>query len=102
LRRHSQSTEFKVQRINDHHHQHRYYHHIVIIITIIIVIISYSPLCLCRWGPTHTEIRHTSDGPRLIEINARWHAQNFIPLVRACLGYDAVHSALDAYFDQGE
>ena len=24
-----------------------------------------------KWGPTHTEIKMTSDGPRLIEINCR-------------------------------
>lgn len=53
-----------------------------------------------KWGPTHTEIRHTIDGPRLIEINARWHAQNFVPIVRQALGYDAVTSTLDAYFDK--
>ena len=28
-----------------------------------------------RWGPTHTEIKFTTNGPRLMEINARWHAQ---------------------------
>lgn len=53
-----------------------------------------------RWGPTHTEIKYTKDGPRLIEINARWHAQHFYPIVKACLGYDAITSTLDAYFDR--
>ncbi len=52
-----------------------------------------------KWGPTHTEIKYTSDGPRLIEINARWHAQHFIPIVRNCIGYDAITSSLDGYFD---
>eukprot|EP01041_Mallomonas_annulata_P005443 gene5443-10923_t len=50
------------------------------------------------WGPTHTEIKFTSNGPRLIEINARWHAQHFPELARACLGYDAVGATLDAVF----
>jgi biotin carboxylase len=54
-----------------------------------------------KWGPTHTEIRSTSKGPRLIEINARWHAQNFIPIVRRALGYDAVTATLDAFFEPG-
>jgi len=65
------------------------------------------------WGPTHTEIRHTGSrvskghipavgGPRLIEINARWHAQHFLPVVRKCLGYDAVVATLDSYFEPGE
>jgi hypothetical protein len=53
-----------------------------------------------KWGPTHTEIKYTTDGPRLIEINARWHAQHFIPIVRKCIGYDAITSTLDGYFNQ--
>ena len=52
-----------------------------------------------KWGPTHTEIKYTSDGPRLIEINARWHAQHFMPIVQSCIGYDAITSSLDGYFD---
>ena len=53
------------------------------------------------WGPTHTEIKYTRNGPRLIEINARWHAQNFLPITRSCLGYDAIHASLDAFFNPG-
>ena len=57
-----------------------------------------------RFGPTHTEIMATADGdgPRLIEVNARFHAQHFRPIVRACLGYDALETTMDAYFDKGE
>lgn len=55
-----------------------------------------------RWGPSHTEIRLTADGPRLMEINARWHAQNFVPVVRRCLGVDAVTATMDSFFDPGE
>jgi hypothetical protein len=51
-----------------------------------------------KWGPTHTEIKYTSKGPRLIEINARWHAQHFPPIVDACIGYDAITTTLDAFF----
>lgn len=54
-----------------------------------------------KWGPTHTEIKYTSKGPRLIEINARWHAQNFPPLVQRSIGYDAVTVTLDAFFNPG-
>ena len=54
-----------------------------------------------RWGPTHTEIKHSNRGPLLIEINARWHAQDFPALVRACIGYDAVSSTLDTVFHPG-
>ena len=53
-----------------------------------------------RWGPTHTEIMCTSDGPRLIEVNAgRFHAQHFYPIVRSCLGYDALSTTLDGFFN---
>ena len=63
-----------------------------------------------RWGPTHTEIKYTttnsssssSSGPRLMEINARWHAQDFVPITRRCLGgRDAVAATLDSFFDEG-
>lgn len=53
------------------------------------------------WGPTHTEIKYTSKGPRLIEINARWHAQHFQPIVDRCLGYNAVTTTLEAFFQPG-
>lgn len=52
-----------------------------------------------RWGPTHTEIVQTLAGPRIIEVNPRWHAAKFQPIVTACLGYDALTATLDAYFD---
>jgi len=55
---------------------------------------------LC-WGPTHTEIKYTLNGPRLMEINARWHAQDFVPITRRCLGRDAVACTLDSFFDEG-
>lgn len=55
-----------------------------------------------KWGPTHTEIKYTSDGPRLIEINGRWHAQHFVPITRACLGNDAIITTLDGYYDAGK
>ena len=38
---------------------------------------------------------------RLIEVNARFHAQHFYPLCRACLGYDALTATMDSYFDSG-
>ena len=54
-----------------------------------------------RWGPAHTEIRYTANGPRLIVINARWHAANVVPVTRQCLGTDAITATLDACFDPG-
>jgi glutathione synthase/RimK-type ligase-like ATP-grasp enzyme len=52
-----------------------------------------------RYGPAHTEIIMTSDGPRLVEINLRWHNANFHPIVTKCIGYDALSTTLDAYLD---
>jgi biotin carboxylase len=43
----------------------------------------------------------TADGPRLIEINARFHAQHFQPIVSECIGYDAMTATLDSYFKPG-
>jgi hypothetical protein len=54
-----------------------------------------------RWGPAHTEVRLTAAGPRLVEVNARWHGQNFVPITRRCLGTDAITATLDAYFKPG-
>ena len=52
-----------------------------------------------KWGPTHTEVRMTAQGPKLIEINARWHSANFVQICRECIGFDAISATLDAYFD---
>eukprot|EP00617_Octactis_speculum_P017475 CAMPEP_0185743620 /NCGR_PEP_ID=MMETSP1174-20130828/1403_1 /TAXON_ID=35687 /ORGANISM="Dictyocha speculum, Strain CCMP1381" /LENGTH=214 /DNA_ID=CAMNT_0028416441 /DNA_START=519 /DNA_END=1167 /DNA_ORIENTATION=- len=50
-----------------------------------------------RWGATHTEIIVDKDGiPRLVEVNARWHAASFRPLCDAVLGYNALDVHLDA------
>ena len=54
-----------------------------------------------RWGPAHTEVMLTADGPRLIEVNARWHAANFYPIVKRCYGYDALTATVDAYMNPG-
>jgi hypothetical protein len=40
----------------------------------------------------------TKDGPRLIEVNARWHAQNFKPITDCALGYDSLTTSIDAAF----
>lgn len=50
-------------------------------------------LGLC-WGPVHVELRMTSQGPVIIEVNSRL-AGGFIPiLVREALGVDLVHAAV--------
>lgn len=54
-----------------------------------------------QWGPTHTKIRSTPDGPKLVEINARWHSMNFLPITQGCLGTDAVTATLDAFYNPG-
>lgn len=50
-------------------------------------------------GPTHTEIKYSNKGPRLIEVNARWHGQNFVSICRQCIGYDAIDLSLDCFFN---
>lgn len=52
-----------------------------------------------KFGPTHTEVKFTPDGPRLMEINARWHAQHFQPITQMCLGNDALEITMDACFN---
>lgn len=52
-----------------------------------------------RWGPSHTEIKYSSKGPRLIEVNARWHGQNFVSICKNCIGYDAITLSLDCYYN---
>lgn len=53
-----------------------------------------------EWGPTHTEIM-VGEEPRMVEVNARWHAQDFCPIARACLGTDALVATIDAFLDPG-
>ena len=43
----------------------------------------------------------TSEGPRAVEVNGRWHAQHFYPIVQASLGYDALTATVDAAFFPG-
>ena len=49
----------------------------------------------------YTEIMLTSEGPRAVEVNGRWHAQHFYPIVQASLGYDALTATVDAAFFPG-
>ena len=40
-----------------------------------------------RWGPAHTELKMTEDGPRLIEVNAgRFNGIDFKSIVDVCVG----------------
>lgn len=54
------------------------------------------------WGPTHTELKVTAEGPRMIEVNARWHAQDIVPVSRYCLGTDSLISTIDAFTNPGK
>jgi hypothetical protein len=68
-------------------------------------------VCLCcinflnernfRWGPSHTNIIFSSalNVPQVIGVNARWNHQNFVELVRSCVGYDAITTTMHAYFE---
>ena len=67
---------------------------------------DYTKRCLAaaglRYGPAHTEVILTEDGPRLVEINSRWHAANTYPLVTACYGYDSLTATVEAFMEPGE
>jgi biotin carboxylase len=54
------------------------------------------------WGPCHTEVKDTVDGPTMIEVNPRWHAQDFCPITRLCLSTDSLVSTVDAFVFPGE
>ena len=53
-----------------------------------------------QWGATHTEVIVTKDGPRLVEINTRWHSAPFADICLSSFGYSAIDVCLDAFFDQ--
>jgi cysteine synthase/biotin carboxylase len=49
-----------------------------------------------RWGATHTELRLTSDGPAIVEINARLAGGMIPELVRLATGIDLLEQQLRA------
>mmetsp|Transcript_8739 Transcript_8739/g.25942 ORF Transcript_8739/g.25942 Transcript_8739/m.25942 type:complete len:112 (-) Transcript_8739:9-344(-) len=54
-----------------------------------------------RWGPAHIEVKQTSRGPVLVEVNAgRFNGVDFGLLADVCVGHNAYDVTLDAYFDQ--
>lgn len=53
-----------------------------------------------RWGPAHLEIMCTSEGPRLVEINAgRWNGLDFKLLADLCYGANAYDATVAAFLD---
>ena len=44
----------------------------------------------------------TRGGPRLVEINCRQHNMDFLPIVMACIGYNALDMALVAFLGSDE
>ena len=50
------------------------------------------------FGAAHTEVIITEDGPRLIEVNTRWHAADFTRICSRCYGegHHAVSYTVDA------
>mmetsp|Transcript_33397 Transcript_33397/g.70265 ORF Transcript_33397/g.70265 Transcript_33397/m.70265 type:complete len:370 (-) Transcript_33397:261-1370(-) len=51
-----------------------------------------------RWGPAHMELMLTSDGPRLVEVNAgRFNGGDFKLVTDVCVGYNAYEVSVDAY-----
>eukprot|EP01041_Mallomonas_annulata_P000835 gene835-1626_t len=53
-----------------------------------------------RWGPAHTEVILTLDGPRLVEVNARWHVGDVVPIMNKAYGYDSLTATVDAFTDE--
>jgi len=70
------------------------------------VIYEYLNDCLnaldIRWGVTHSELIVTSDGPRLVEVNARQHNMDFVPLTDNAVGYNVYDMLLAAYLGDGD
>jgi len=57
--------------------------------------------CVFSWGPTHIELKWTSRGPVLIEVNAgRFNGVNFKLLVDVCVGVNMYDATMDAYTDE--
>jgi hypothetical protein len=54
-----------------------------------------------RYGACHTEIKvHPRlEQPRLMEVNARWHAQPFLSIMTRALGYDSIELTMEAMFE---
>ncbi|GKZ00895.1 hypothetical protein MPSEU_001041100 [Mayamaea pseudoterrestris] len=56
-----------------------------------------------RWGLSHNEVIVTADrGPVLVEVNCRQHNMDFLPLVMACIGYNALDMTLMAMLGDEE
>lgn len=58
-----------------------------------------------RWGVSHSEVIIPKDddrGPMLIEVNCRQHNMDFLPIVMACVGYNALDLTLAAMFGGGD
>lgn len=54
-----------------------------------------------QYGPTHTEVYMTSQGPRLIEVGARVDGGADPSAIYACTGRNPFALTTDAYLDQG-
>ncbi|KAJ8614236.1 hypothetical protein CTAYLR_001165 [Chrysophaeum taylorii] len=54
-------------------------------------------------GPTHTEVIVTdTQGPTIVEINARFHNQKFVPLAERCLGITQIQAAAAAMLEDDD
>ncbi|KAL7570473.1 hypothetical protein ACA910_004257 [Epithemia clementina (nom. ined.)] len=56
-----------------------------------------------QYGLTHTEVIFTRDdgrGPVLVEVNCRQHNMDFLPIVMACIGYNALDMTLAALLEE--
>ena len=57
-----------------------------------------------KYGPCHVEVKvhPRTEEPRLMEINARWHAQPFLPVVEKVLDVDAITLTMECFFDRSK
>ena len=55
-----------------------------------------------KWGLSHNEVIVTERGPMLVEVNCRQHNMDFAPLAMACIGYNALDLALEAFLGSRE
>ncbi len=54
------------------------------------------------FGPSHSEVILTSDGPRLVEMGARLQGMSWPDLNLACIGFGPVDLTVDCYVDEPE
>jgi len=55
-----------------------------------------------QYGPAHTEIILTADGPVLVEMNGRWHLADVAPITNLCIGGNSVELTADCFMNKNK